>query len=199
MVLASGREILVIETTALSPSLGVEVTGLDSLDDDSVVARLLEALKWRGVLLIRGLNLDDEGQLASAVVWGSWYSRRRGRKSSLSHSIPQRRYGRISQGTFCWHIDDTTNDVPAKRPHCLRATSRWSAAGPNSPIPTPHTRTFPRMRRSATKVCGSSTASRPRSALCTPTPPTSRSPDGAGFPSTSPRSCGIAATAAGRS
>ncbi|MGN0589354.1 MAG: TauD/TfdA dioxygenase family protein, partial [Ruminiclostridium sp.] len=53
-----------IQTTALSPSLGVEVTGLDSLDDDTVVAQLLEALKWRGVLLVRGLNLDDDAQLA---------------------------------------------------------------------------------------------------------------------------------------
>jgi hypothetical protein len=29
-----------------------------------VVAQCLEALKWRGVLLFRGLNLEDDAQVA---------------------------------------------------------------------------------------------------------------------------------------
>jgi hypothetical protein len=39
-----------IETAALSPPLGVEVTGVENLFDDKLIARCLEALKWRGVL-----------------------------------------------------------------------------------------------------------------------------------------------------
>jgi alpha-ketoglutarate-dependent taurine dioxygenase len=115
MVLASGREILVIETTALSPSLGVEVTGLDSLDDDSVVARLLEALKWRGVLLIRGLNLDDEGQLAFSRRLGKLVQPAPGQEIfTVSLDPAKTPTAEYLKGTFCWHIDDTTNDVPAK-------------------------------------------------------------------------------------
>src|SRR6476619_1441268 len=53
-----------MQTTALTPALGVEVSGVDDLTDDLVAARCLEALKWRGVLLIRGLDLDDEQQIA---------------------------------------------------------------------------------------------------------------------------------------
>ena len=51
-----------VETTALSPHLGVQVTGVGNLLDDTLVSRCLEALKWRGVLLIRGLRLDDDGR-----------------------------------------------------------------------------------------------------------------------------------------
>ncbi|GAA5052049.1 TauD/TfdA dioxygenase family protein [Nocardia callitridis] len=103
-----------IETKALSPALGVQVTGVEDLLDDAVVGRCLEALKWRGVLLIRGLELDDEAQLA--------FSRRLGPvlapggkeifKVSLNPNVnPAAEY---LKGTFHWHIDDTTNVVPAK-------------------------------------------------------------------------------------
>ncbi|MGQ4336097.1 TauD/TfdA family dioxygenase, partial [Streptomyces hayashii] len=53
-----------IESKALSPALGVEFTGVTDPLDDSFVQRCAEALKWRGVLLVRGLHLDDERQLA---------------------------------------------------------------------------------------------------------------------------------------
>ena len=46
-----------IETKALSPSLGVEVTGVGDPLDDELISRCTKALKWRGVLPIRGLHL----------------------------------------------------------------------------------------------------------------------------------------------
>jgi alpha-ketoglutarate-dependent taurine dioxygenase len=52
------------ETTALAPHIGVQVTGVDNLLDEATLATCLEALKWRGVLLIRGLDLDDAQQVA---------------------------------------------------------------------------------------------------------------------------------------
>jgi hypothetical protein len=54
MILAIGRDISMVDTAALSPHLGVRVTGVEGvadLLDDAVVSRCLEALKWRGVLL----------------------------------------------------------------------------------------------------------------------------------------------------
>ncbi|WP_405137857.1 TauD/TfdA dioxygenase family protein [Nocardia sp. NBC_01388] len=103
-----------IQTRALSPALGVEVTGVEDLLDEAVISRCLEALTWRGVLLIRGLHLDDAAQLA--------FSRRLGPvlapagkeifKISLDPAVqPSAEY---LKSTFHWHIDDTTNDVPAK-------------------------------------------------------------------------------------
>ena len=65
------RDVLVIETTAITPALGVRVSGVEDLLDDTVAAQCLEALKWRGVLLIRGLNLDDEQQVAFSRKLGT--------------------------------------------------------------------------------------------------------------------------------
>ncbi|EME16706.1 TauD/TfdA dioxygenase family protein [Rhodococcus triatomae] len=104
-----------IETNALRPSLGVEVTGVNDLANEDVIAQCLEALKWRGVLLIRGLDLDDEAQLA--------FSRRLGDVRVLSNGAEiftvsldpaKSSSAEYLKGTFHWHIDDTTNDIPAK-------------------------------------------------------------------------------------
>jgi alpha-ketoglutarate-dependent taurine dioxygenase len=103
-----------IETTALSPSLGVEVKGVANLLDDTLVARCAEALKWRGVLLIRGADLDDEGQLAFSRKLGEVVSLggREIFKVSLDPSVnPAAEY---LKGTFHWHIDGTTDKVPVK-------------------------------------------------------------------------------------
>ncbi|MGW0246146.1 TauD/TfdA dioxygenase family protein [Nocardia goodfellowii] len=103
-----------IETKALCPALGVEVTGVTDLLDETVVARCLEALRWRGVLLIRGLDLDDEAQLAFSRQIGTVLAPggKEIFKISLDPTVnPSAQYLRA---TFHWHIDDTTNDVPAK-------------------------------------------------------------------------------------
>ncbi len=104
-----------IQTTALTPSLGVEVTGIDNLDDDRVVAQLLEALKWRGVLLIRGRNLDDDAQLACSRKLGKVGMPAPGQEIfTVSLDPAKTPSAEYLKGTFHWHIDDTTNDVPAK-------------------------------------------------------------------------------------
>jgi alpha-ketoglutarate-dependent taurine dioxygenase len=103
-----------MQTVALSPGLGVEVTGVPDLLDPATIGGCREALKWRGVLLIRRLDLDDDTQLA--------FSRRLGTvlapggreifKVTLDRSKnPAAEY---LKGTFNWHIDDTTSAVPAK-------------------------------------------------------------------------------------
>jgi alpha-ketoglutarate-dependent taurine dioxygenase len=103
-----------VETVALAPGLGVEVTGDVDLQDDGVVGRLVEALKWRGVLLIRGLHLDDDAQVAFARKLGE-VVRPGGQeifKVSLNPSVqPSAEY---LKGTFNWHIDGTTDEVPIK-------------------------------------------------------------------------------------
>ncbi|WP_109524807.1 MULTISPECIES: TauD/TfdA dioxygenase family protein [Nocardia] len=103
-----------IETIALSPGLGVEVLGVDDLLEPTVVTRCLEALKWRGVLLIRGLHLDDDAQLAFSRALGTVLAP--GGKEIFTVSLDRSKNPNAEylKGTFHWHIDDTTNDVPAK-------------------------------------------------------------------------------------
>ena len=94
-----------VETKALSPHLGVQVLGAENLLDDAVVAQCLEALKWRGVLLIRGADLDDDQQLA--------FSRRIG--EVVSHS---------GQAVF-------TGSAGCSGCHTLAAASASGTVGPD--------------------------------------------------------------------
>lgn len=114
MILSIGREILVIETTALSPNLGVEVTGVENLLDDAVVSRCTEALKWRGVLLIRGIHLDDETQLAFSRKLGEVIALAGDEIFHVTLNPEKNPAADYLRGTFNWHIDGTTDEIPAK-------------------------------------------------------------------------------------
>jgi alpha-ketoglutarate-dependent taurine dioxygenase len=114
MVLASGREILVADTSALSPHLGVEVTDVGELFDDALISRCLEALKWRGVLLIRGLHLDDEAQLKLSRKLGTVLAPGGHEIFTISLDPGKNPAAEYLKGTFHWHMDGTTETVPAK-------------------------------------------------------------------------------------
>jgi alpha-ketoglutarate-dependent taurine dioxygenase len=103
-----------VETRALSPHLGVEVTGVTDLLDDALISRCLEALKWRGVLLIRGLHLDDDAQLAFSRRLGEVV--RLGGKEIFTVSLDPSKNpaAEYLKGTFHWHLDGTTDQVPVK-------------------------------------------------------------------------------------
>lgn len=108
---------MAIETVALTPALGVEVTGVIDVGDllDSVViGRCLEALNWRGVLLIRGVHFDDEGQLAFTRMLGNVLAP--GGREVIKVTLDAAQSGtlRYMQSTFRWHIDGHTPDTPAK-------------------------------------------------------------------------------------
>lgn len=103
-----------MQTTALTPAFGVEVSGVEDLADDTVAIRCLEALKWRGVLLIRGLDLDDEQQIAFSRKLGDVLSPGGKEIFTVSLDPDKNSMAEYLKGTFHWHIDDTTNDVPAK-------------------------------------------------------------------------------------
>ena len=103
-----------VETVALSPALGAQVIDVEDLLDDAVVGRCLEALKWRGVLLIRGLDLDDEAQLAFSRKLGTVLAPGGKEIFTVSLDPAKNPAAEYLKGTFNWHIDDTTNDVPAR-------------------------------------------------------------------------------------
>ena len=103
-----------VETTALSPHLGVQVTGVGNLLDDTLVSRCLEALKWRGVLLIRGLHLDDDGQLAVSRKPGRVTAAGGREIFTISLDPAKNPTAEYLKGTFHWHMDGTTARTPLK-------------------------------------------------------------------------------------
>jgi alpha-ketoglutarate-dependent taurine dioxygenase len=108
---------LVIETVALAPAIGVEVTGVTDVQDildDMMVGRCLEALKWRGVLVIRGLHLNDEGQLAFTRMLGDVFAPEGKEIFKVTLDPAQNPAAEYMKNTFKWHIDGTTPDIPAK-------------------------------------------------------------------------------------
>jgi len=102
----------------LSPTVGAEVLGVDPrrlLDDETLPAWTLQALDAHGVLVFRRLHLDDATHVA--------FSQRLGRVEVLGTGEHPEIF-RVTldptknpvasylRGTFDWHIDGMTEDVP---------------------------------------------------------------------------------------
>jgi alpha-ketoglutarate-dependent taurine dioxygenase len=102
----------------LTSSVGALVEGVDRehlLHDESFPEWTLEALDANGVLVFKGLHLDDEEQVA--------FSRRLGTVEKLGKGeLPEifrvtldpakNKAARYLKGTFVWHIDGCTDDIP---------------------------------------------------------------------------------------
>ena len=107
-----------IDTVKLTDTVGAQVLDVDvdrMLHDDGVPAWTLEALEANGVLVFRDLHIDDAAQVA--------FSKRLGRvevfgtgehpEIFLVTLDPARnRAAAYLRGTFDWHIDGLTDDIP---------------------------------------------------------------------------------------
>ncbi|MDA8047996.1 MAG: TauD/TfdA family dioxygenase [Actinomycetota bacterium] len=107
-----------ITTERLSPTVGAMVHGVDRdrmAEDEDLPAWTLEKLEEFGALVFRGLHLDDAAQVA--------FSRRLGTVEKLGPPPfpeifrvtldPSRnRAAPYLKGTFWWHIDGCTDDIP---------------------------------------------------------------------------------------
>ena len=106
-------------TERLSDSVGAEVVGLDVdrlLSDDALPEQILAALDANGVLVFRDLHLGPEDQVAVC--------RRLGRVEAFPGHHPvdgiyvvtldtaKNPLADYLRGTFDWHIDGCTDDVP---------------------------------------------------------------------------------------
>ena len=101
-------------------TVGATVVGVDCerlLTDADLPQWCLDALEANGVLVFKGLHIDDATQAA--------FSKRLGRVELLPHCDPPEIF-RVTldpaknpmaaylRGTFDWHIDGCTDDVPIK-------------------------------------------------------------------------------------
>lgn len=103
----------------LTDTVGVRIDGVtrDQLvEDENLPGWLLDILDANGVLLFRGLHIDDDTQVA--------FSKRLGRVETFVLDRERPEIFRVSldrtrnpmaaylKGTFAWHIDGLTEDVP---------------------------------------------------------------------------------------
>ena len=108
----------VLKTEKLTSTVGALVEGVDRdqlMHDDALPEATLEALEANGALIFRGLHLDDEAQVA--------FSRKLGKVEKLGQGDNPEIFlvtlnpdknpaAAYLKGTFDWHIDGCTDDVP---------------------------------------------------------------------------------------
>jgi alpha-ketoglutarate-dependent taurine dioxygenase len=102
----------------LADTVGATVIGADVdrlLNDDDVPAWTLDALEANGVLVFEGLHIDDAAQVA--------FSKKLGHVETFPHLDPPEIFrvtldpaknpaAQYLRGTFDWHIDGCTDDIP---------------------------------------------------------------------------------------
>lgn len=107
-----------IEVEALTDSVGARVGGIDRdalLNDADLPAWTLETLERYGVLVFPGLHLDDATQVAFSRRLGTVEKLGRGEFPEIFRVTldPSRnRAAPYLRGTFYWHIDGCTDDIP---------------------------------------------------------------------------------------
>jgi alpha-ketoglutarate-dependent taurine dioxygenase len=109
----------VITTKEMSPTVGAEVLDVDRdrlVQDADVPDAVLAALEVHGVLLFRGIGIDDEGQVAFGRRLGELVVR-------PGHPIPEitaitqdpgNRLAEYLRGNLQWHIDGAMDEIPCK-------------------------------------------------------------------------------------
>ena len=132
-----------ITTVKLTESVGAEVRGVDVerlLHDDDLPAWVLDTLEANGVLVFRDLHLDDATQVA--------FSKRLGHVEVFgTGELPEiflvtldparNQAAAYLRGTFDWHIDGLTDDIPIKATLLAAHGVADSGARPSSPAPMP--------------------------------------------------------------
>ena len=110
-----------MELIPLSPTIGMQVADLEPADllDAGVAAELLDALEAHGVLAFRGLHVDDATQVAFSRMLGEpeILPMRSGDHPEIfvvSLDPEKALSAEYLKGTFFWHIDGATDDIPNK-------------------------------------------------------------------------------------
>ncbi len=108
----------VVTAERLSATVGAEVVGVDCeqlLGDEALPAWTLEALEANGALVFRGLHVDDATQVAFSKKLGRVETFGSGEHPEIFRVTldpTKNRAAAYLRGTFDWHIDGCTDDVP---------------------------------------------------------------------------------------
>ncbi|MGD0880174.1 MAG: TauD/TfdA family dioxygenase [Acidimicrobiales bacterium] len=108
----------VLKTEKLTSTVGALVEGVDRdqlVHDDALPEATLEALEAYGALVFRDLNLDDDAQVAFSRKLGTVEKLGRGENPEIflvTLNPDKNPAAAYLKGTFDWHIDGCTDDVP---------------------------------------------------------------------------------------
>jgi alpha-ketoglutarate-dependent taurine dioxygenase len=108
----------VMTTERLGASVGAEIVVSDPdalLEDDALPAAVLEALETHGALVFRNLHIDDPTQVAFSKRLGRVEVFGTGENPEIFRVTldPTKNKAAVYlRGTFDWHIDGCTDDVP---------------------------------------------------------------------------------------
>jgi alpha-ketoglutarate-dependent taurine dioxygenase len=119
---------MTLETIDLSPRVGTEVRAdAAALLSGAHTAQVREVLERRGVVLFRQINLGDRQQVAFAQALGDVVEQ--GVDNIYKVTLDKRvtKTADYLLGTFHWHIDGTTDEVPTRA--SLLSARRLSARG----------------------------------------------------------------------
>lgn len=106
------------KTEKLTETVGAEVVGFDRdqlLHDADFPAWCLDALEEHGALVFRDLHLDDDTQIEFSGRLGEVERVGKGERPEIfvvSLDPTQNRAAEYLKGTFFWHIDGMTEEIP---------------------------------------------------------------------------------------
>jgi alpha-ketoglutarate-dependent taurine dioxygenase len=110
-----------LEFEPLGSAIGAEVVGADaaSILDPEAARACLDALETHGVLVFRELGLDDAAQAAFTRTLGEPVLLGSGQSPhpeifTVTLDPQVSRAAEYLKGTFWWHIDGATDDVPTR-------------------------------------------------------------------------------------
>lgn len=105
---------MALKTRDITPCLGTMVDAdVETLVGGSVAGELVDLIKERGVLLIRGLRMDDDQQLAFTRTLGPVLDEKSGEVYKVTWDPRESpKLYLYTPGNFFWHIDRTDADVP---------------------------------------------------------------------------------------
>jgi alpha-ketoglutarate-dependent taurine dioxygenase len=110
-----------VSVTKMMPEIGAEIAELsgDAFLDEQVAADCQAALEEHGVVVYRDANLDDAGLVAFSRLLGEVVVLKGGLDahpeiSTISLDPAKNKVAAVQRGTFLWHIDGTTDELPYK-------------------------------------------------------------------------------------
>jgi alpha-ketoglutarate-dependent taurine dioxygenase len=109
-----------VATKALTDTVGAEVLGVDRpqlLEDGALPGAVMEALEAHGALVFRGIDVDDDTQIAFSKRLDDVGKAEPAAAPSIyvvSLDPAKSHTAAYTRGTFNWHIDGAQDDVPTK-------------------------------------------------------------------------------------
>jgi alpha-ketoglutarate-dependent taurine dioxygenase len=106
---------MTLQTIDLAPRIGTEIRGdRQAILSGAYSQQIRNLLEERGVLVFRGLKLEEDEQLAFSNTLGEVIPQNRTGIYKISLDQKKNDTADLLFGAFCWHIDGTTDDIPTR-------------------------------------------------------------------------------------